>query len=135
MSDRYTKTLLTIIAAALVYLCVVMTPLPGVQAQTAKRPGDPTGPGEMVIVGWRAPKGETLPVTVFGSVVVENNVPLKIDNTVPFRITGDVKTERSAGAADRVVLVGWEENGNRKQPAPLVHPFGQAMPGLPVQQK
>jgi hypothetical protein len=126
MTDRYTKILLTVIALALVYLCVVLTPIPGVQAQTARRPGDPTGPAEMVIVGWRAPKGETLPVTVFGSVIV--------DNTAPFRITGDVRTERSSGAADRVVLVGWEEGAIREKPRPMKN-LTLNEPGFPVQQK
>ena len=134
MTDRYTKTLLTVIALALVYLCIVLTPIPGVQAQTARRPGDPTGPAEMVIVGWRAPKGETLPVTVFGSVIVENTVPLKIDNTAPFRIAGDVRTERSSGAADRVVLVGWEEGAIREKPRPMKN-LNLNEPGFPVQQK
>ena len=45
MSDRFTKIVLTVIATALVYLCVVLTPLPSAHAQTAARPGDPTGPG------------------------------------------------------------------------------------------
>ena len=43
MIDRYTKAALTLIATALVYLCVVLTPLPGVQAQGGtQRPGEPT---------------------------------------------------------------------------------------------
>ena len=127
MIDRYTKVILTIIATALVYLCVLMTPLPGVQAQTAKRPGDPTGPGEMVIVGWRAPKGETVPVAVSGSV--------SVTNTEPLSITGRVTTERSSGAADRVVLVGWEENANPAKRGALIRTVNQTTPGFPVQQK
>ena len=126
MIDRYTKTLLTVIAVALIYLCVVLTPIPGVQAQTAQRPGDPTGPGEMVIVGWRAPQGETLPVSVFGSV--------SVTNTEPLRITGPVTTERSSGAADRVVLVGWEEGAIREKPRPMKN-LTLNTPGFPVQQK
>ena len=126
MSDRYTKAVLTIIAAALVYLCIVMTPMPGVQAQTARRPGDPTGPAEMVIVGWRAPKGETVPVSVFGSV--------NVTNTEPLRIIGQVTTERSSGAADRVVLVGWEEGAIREKPRPMKN-LNLNEPGFPVHQK
>lgn len=126
MSDRYTKAVLTIIAAALVYLCIVLTPIPGVQAQTARRPGDPTGPAEMVIVGWRAPRGETIPVSVMGSV--------SVTNTEPLRITGPVTTERSAGAADRVVLVGWEEGAIREKPRPMKN-LNLNEPGFPVQQK
>ena len=124
MSDRYTKAVLTIIAAALVYLCIVMTPIPGVQAQTARRPGDPTGPGEMVIVGWRAPKGETVPVSVFGSV--------SVTNTEPLRIAGQVTTERSAGAADRVVLVGWEENAVRERSSARWRALNETTSAVPV---
>ena len=53
MTDRYTKTVLTVIAGALIYLCVVMTAFPAVQAQAPQRPGEPTGPEEVVIVGWK----------------------------------------------------------------------------------
>ena len=126
MVDRYTKVILTVIATALVYLCIVMTPLPGVQAQTARRPGDPTGPGEMVIVGWRAPRDETVPVSVMG--------PVRVTNTEPLSITGRVTTERSAGAADRVVLVGWEEDGIREAPRTM-RGISKVTPGFPVQQK
>jgi hypothetical protein len=127
MIDRYTKAVLTIIALALVYLSIVLTPIPGVQAQTARRPGDPTGPGEMVIVGWRAPKNETVPVSVMGTVSVTND-------SLPLRITGSVSTERSSGAADRVVLVGWEENAIREKPRTMKG-LTNNEPGFPVQQK
>lgn len=106
MVDRYTKAILTVIAAALVYLCIVVSPLPGVAAQTAKRPGDPTGPAEMVIVGWRA--SDPVPVAF------QRPMPVTIGDTV--RITGAVSTERSAGAADRVVIAGWEESASREKP-------------------
>ena len=54
MTDRYTKIVLTVIAGALVYLCVVMTAFPAVQAQATQRPGEFTGrPIEAVIVGWK----------------------------------------------------------------------------------
>ena len=43
MTDRYTKTVLTVIAGALIYLCVVMTAFPAAQAQSSARPGEPTG--------------------------------------------------------------------------------------------
>jgi hypothetical protein len=51
----------------------------------------------------RMPKGEPLPVTVFGS------VPVTIGDTV--RVSGSVTTERSSGRADRVMIAGWEELG------------------------
>ena len=54
MIDRYTKIVLTVIAGALIYQCILMTAFPAVQAQT-QRPGEFTGkPVETVIVGWRS---------------------------------------------------------------------------------
>ena len=48
--DLYTRMVLTAIAAALLYLCIILTPLPVASAQTAQRPGMPTGPAEVVIL-------------------------------------------------------------------------------------
>ena len=47
--DRYVKGLLTVIALALIYLCVVLTPAPPALAQVQTqpplvKPGDVTGP-------------------------------------------------------------------------------------------
>jgi hypothetical protein len=104
MIDRYTKTVLTLIAIALVYICIVLTPIPGVQAQTARiRPGDPTGPGEMVIVGWRAPE----------AVAISTPRPLPVNVVEPVRVAGKVVTEPGDDKARRVILVGWEENAIR----------------------
>ena len=120
MSDRYTKVVLTVIATALVYLCVVLTPLPSAHAQTAARPGDPTGPGQMVIVGWRVPPNETVPVTV------RQTVPVSIADTVK------VATERSSGRADRVMIAGWEEAASTDR-AGRMRPIDPASSsGLPV---
>lgn len=131
MIDRYTKAVLTLIAIALVYLCVVLTPLPGVQAQTAQtrvRPGDPTGPAEMVIVGWRGAPGETIPVSS------PRTIPVTV--TEPVRITGRVVTERADDRAERVVLAGWEENASRDFAAPgPMRTISLKTPGLPVVQK
>ena len=124
MIDRYTKLVLTVIASALLYLCIILTPLPGVQAQTAKRPGDPTGPAEAVIVGWRLPAGETVPVSF------TRPQPVTMNGTV--RVSGSVTTERSAGAVDRMVLVGWEEGGTRERPGRLQPINTTTAPGLPV---
>ena len=99
MVDKYTKTVLTVIAFALVYLCIVQTPWPAAYAQSSARPGEPTGPEQVVVVGVRAP----LPVAIEGAVPVVNA------GQQPLRIAGAVTTERSAGNADRVVLVGWEQ--------------------------
>src|SRR4026209_1549801 len=95
MADRYTKTVLTIIACALVYICIVITPMPSVaaQQQASKHPGESTGPAEVVIVGWK------------------QDAPMQISATEPLHVI----TERSTGAADRVVLVGWEENAQRER--------------------
>lgn len=128
MIDRYTKVVLTLIATALVYLCVVLTPIPGVQAQTAKRPGDPTGPAQMVIVGWRGAPGETIPVSTPG--------PLPVTVSAPVQVTGRVTTEKAGERADRVVIVGWEEGGTRDgKPSGQVRSITSQTPGLPVVQK
>lgn len=121
MIDRYTKAVLTVIAGALVYLCVVLTAFPAVSAQTAKRPGDPTGPGEMVIVGWRAT--EPVPVSIARPVAVTIDEPL--------RVTGRVQTEQHGSIADRVVLVGWEAGAIREKPTRM-QPLSDTTAGLPV---
>jgi hypothetical protein len=103
--DRYLKGVLTIIAGALVYLCLASTEWPAAAAQTKPplvRPGDNVGPIPVVVVGWRAPE----PV----STAVQNTVQATVQNAV--QVTGRVVTERSAGTADRVVLVGWEEQSD-----------------------
>jgi len=121
--DRYSKTVLTVIAAALVYLCIVMTAFPAVSAQqTALRPGEMTGPVQAVIVGWRAP--EMIPVAV--------QRPVSIAPGETLHIVGNVTTERSSGAADRVVLAGWEYDSTPGKPGAL-RPFTQVKNGLPVQ--
>lgn len=128
MIDRYTKVVLTLIATALVYLCVILTPIPGVQAQTAKRPGDPTGPAQMVIVGWRGGPGETIPVSTPN--------PLPVTVSEPVQVTGRVTTDKASERADRVVIVGWEEGGTRDgKPAGQTRSITPGSPGLPVVQK
>ncbi len=104
MIDRYTKTLLTVIAGTLLYIAAVVTPLPGVAAQQPSlRPGESSGPTEVVIVGWRPGGREPVPVT--------------IQQSQPLRIEGNVNTERSTSQlADRVVIAGWEQDGVRNAP-------------------
>ena len=112
MTDRYTKTMLTIIACALVYICVAVTAFPSVAAQpvqSSKRPGDTTGPAEVVIVGWK------------------QDAPMQISSAEPLRVT----TERSSGGADRVVVVGYEENAQRER-ASTLRAFSLKNSGLPV---
>lgn len=97
--DRYSKVVLTVIAGALLYLCVIATPWPALSAQ-ARTPGEiVNNPIEAVIVGVRLPRNESFPVTVYGT------VPVSISDTVR------VQTERSSGKADRVMIAGWEELG------------------------
>ena len=101
-SDLYLRAVLTVIAAALVYLCAILSPLPVLSAQGgrvvgAPVPGVSTGPGEMVIVGWKTT--DAIPVNVRGGEV---------------RITGPVQTEQALNSADRVVLVGWEDQATSK---------------------
>ena len=111
--DRYTKTVLTVIAVALVYLCIVLTPIPTLHAQqTAARPGEMTGPAQVVVVGWA------------------NNVPVPITTAQPLHVI----TERSTGAADRMVVVGWEEGAAPGHPG-SVHNFSGPQSGLPVHQR
>ena len=110
MNDRYTKIVLTVIAGALVYICVVLTAFPAVQAQGTQRPGEFTGrPVEAVIVGWKITE------------------PVQIATSRPIQ----VQTERSTGAADRMVIVGWEENAAPGRPgalAPIQSSRGQGLP-------
>jgi hypothetical protein len=107
MNDRYIKCVLTVIAGALIYLCVVLTPVPAVLAQTpSSRPGVSSGPTEVVVVGWQAGAREPIPVTV--------------QQTQPLRVEGTVATERSTTRlADRVVVVGWETGGTREAQRPM----------------
>jgi hypothetical protein len=104
--DRYVRIVLTVIAGALLYLCVVLTPLPTVSAQRVvggKTPGEYTGPAEVVIVDWRLPENASLPVTVTrGDVRVSNEV----------RITGDVEVRQARNDALRTVLIGYEEGAS-----------------------
>lgn len=110
MTDRYSKVVLTVIAGALIYLCVVMTAFPAVQAQGTKRAGEMIAtPIEAVIVGWKL------------------NAPLPIMATEPLR----VQTERASGQADRVVIVGWEEGAIRERARPML-PFNSTTAGLPT---
>lgn len=101
-TDLYTRAVLTVIAAALLYLCVVHTPLPAVSAQTAPRPGDDTGPARCVIVGWNT--SDMVPVQVLDSITLKT--------TGETRVTGTVQTEQRANSTTRVVVAGWEENAN-----------------------
>jgi hypothetical protein len=105
MIDRYTKTILTLIATTLVYLCIVVTPMPAVEAQSTQRPGEPTGPVQVVIVGWRGAQGETIPVAI--------PAPLTVSVNGLVEVRGQVKTEKANDRAERVALVGWEEGGTR----------------------
>ncbi len=114
--DRYSKFVLTIIAVALVYLCVILTPLPALQAQaqTTQRPGEFTGPGQVVVVGWKVPQSEAVPVTI----------------ARPVQVTGKVTSEPSERAT-RVVVSGWEELGTLERGSNTVRALSSSA-GLPV---
>jgi hypothetical protein len=132
-SDRYTRVVLTVIAGALVYLCLVLTPWPTARAQTALRPGDPTGPGEVVIVGWRLPKEARFPVQVVDSVPITGDVRVVGD----VRVGGIVQTEQRRESLVRVTLAGWEERSNVNRIGnfrPLEPPAGSRLVGVPVSQ-
>ena len=125
-ADVYLRGVLTVIAGALVYLCVILTPLPSVSAQTALRPGDPTCPAEMVIVGVR--QGVALPVQVLGPVTVGNE--LRVTGDV--KVTGRVQTEQAPRTLSRVVLAGWEDGGAGDAPGNLVRWNRATSIALPV---
>ena len=116
MTDRYTKAVLTIIACALVYICIAITPLPSVAAQTvqtSRRPAESTGPAEVVIVGWK------------------QNEPMQIATQEPLRVI----TERSSGVADRMILVGWETESSVERPTPRSFRTLPRAAGIPVSQQ
>lgn len=104
MMDRYTKMVLTVIAGTLLYIAAVVTPLPTASAQQPTlRPGESSGPTQVIVVGWQAGGREAIPVS--------------IQQTQPLRIEGAVTTERSSTRlADRVLLVGWEPGADREKP-------------------
>jgi hypothetical protein len=102
-NDLYLRVVLSVIAAALVYLCVVFTPMPVTSAQGrvvgAKTPGEYTGPAEVVIIGWQLPDGASLPVNVLrGDVRVNNEVMVK----------GDVEVKQPPNNPLRTVMIGHE---------------------------
>jgi hypothetical protein len=116
-SDLYLRGVLTVIAAALVYLCVILTPLPSASAQVgqvvgAPVPGVSTGPAEMVIVGWNVPE---IPVAVTRGEV---------------RVTGRVQAEPLPDAVQRTTLVGWEERARPGAAGAFrgLEPQGDALP-------
>ena len=125
-ADLYLRGVLTVIAGALVYLCVILSPLPAISAQTAQRPGDPTGPAEMVIVGVR--QGVALPVQMQGPVMVSNEVRV----TGEVKVTGRVQTEQAPRTLSRVVLTGWEDGGAGDAPGSLVRWNRATSIALPV---
>ena len=122
MADRYTKIVLTVIAGALVYLCIVMTPFPAAHAQGTKYPGQYAGPAQVTIVGWKV--DDPLPVQFL------KPAPVIVNNDV-LRIAGTVQTERTAGLADRVVVVGFEHGATREKPTTM-RPLNDATVGVPV---
>jgi hypothetical protein len=125
--DRYTKAVLTLIATALVYICVVLTPLPAVHAQFTQRPGEPTGPVQVVVVGWRAPQNETVPVSISRPVAVTVNGLVEV--------RGQVKTEKANDRAERVILTGWEEDVIIRENPGTMRVITAKNPGLPVNVK
>jgi hypothetical protein len=121
--DLYLRAVLTVIAGALVYLCVVLTPSATVLAQQpgqivgAPVPGVSTGPAEMVIVGWRS--ADVIPVAISRGEV---------------RVTGRVETEPAENSVFRTTLIGWEERGAPRNPGlfqPFVEATGQSLPVKP----
>jgi hypothetical protein len=101
--DRYTRAVLTVIATALVYLCVVLSSWPVASAQGAQRPGSvSTTPLEVIVAGWRLPQGQSPPV-----VEIAGTPNVRIVGDV--RVSGTIETSQRRDMPDRVVLVGWED--------------------------
>ena len=127
--DMYLRAVLTVIAAALVYLCIVLTPLPSASAQ-ARTPGELVNvPRSVEVIGWRLPPNQA--VAVVGDVRVTNS-PLP----VTAQVTGRVQTTPADQTVWRTVIAGWEENGattrlGRFQPLDS----GQNQRGIPVTQR
>jgi hypothetical protein len=108
------RFVLTIIAAALVYLCIVLTPPRPVVYAQSPQPGT-MSPAEVTITGWRVPISQPLPVQIVGDV----------------RVTGRVQAEQPKDQSARVVLVGWEEGGTDVLRGGR-RSFLPGQPGLPV---
>jgi hypothetical protein len=100
-TDRYVRVALTVIAGALLYLCAALTPGMAAMAQS-QRPGEiSTTPIQVIVVGWRAPQGDIVPVAPPS--------PLRVEVQNQVRVSGDVRTSQSDKAVDRVVIAGWED--------------------------
>ena len=121
-NDRYLRGVLTVIAGALVYLSIVLTPVPAAFGQGARTPGEPTGPAETVIVGWKLAPGVGLPVQVMDPVSVAGEV----------RVSGRVQTEQAPNTSSRVVLTGWELGGATTTPGAFASWNVSQGRGLPV---
>lgn len=126
-NDLYVRAILTVIAAALVYLCVIFTPLPVVSAQTGRvvggrTPGEYTGPAEVVIVGWKSGEGATVPVSIArGEVRVVNEVA----------VSGEVLVKQLPEDYLRTVLIGHEERASSRANGTF-RSFDPRSGGLPV---
>jgi hypothetical protein len=68
------------------------------------RPGEPSGPVEVTIVGW-GPGLQALPVAVASPVRVEQ----------PVQVAGMVQTDPGTRPA-RVIVAGWEERADEGRP-------------------
>jgi hypothetical protein len=116
--------MLTVIAVALIYLCIVLTPMPSVSAQQpgqivgAPQPGLSTGPAEVVIVGWRS--SDTVPVAISRGEV---------------RVSGRVEMQPASDSVFRMTVIGWEDHATPRE-AGTFHPIDEGQGrGLPVAAK
>ncbi len=110
MTDRYTKIVLTVIAGALVYLCVVMTAFPAVQAQVTQRPGEFTGRPDRS--GHRRMEAHRPAADGRAATAPDDRGRHR-----PNRAHGADRAPN--GTADRMVIVGWEENAAPGRPGSL----------------
>ena len=136
--DRYTKAVLTVIAAALIYIAAVIS-APPVSAQRVAAPFgsehlSSAKPQAVVIVGWGTVRADgEIQVTT----VRDANGVMRTDPHLPVTITpSDIPLEVSLGVtAQRPLPVGitavvpgsqWEPIRTKVEPAP-----GQLQPGIP----
>jgi len=127
-SDLYLRFVLTVIAAALVYLCVALTPMPAAYAQDPRTPIFAPGPAEVVIVGWKLASDTAFPVQIPGRVNMTGDVKVIGD----VRVNGHVQTEPAPNTSARVILAGWEDHAAERTPGRFI-PWNEAIrQALPV---
>ena len=113
--DRYTKAVLTIIAAALLYIAAMLSGQPAAAQAQAQPPFDPvsTTPQPVTIVGWSA---GTIPVTL----QTARPVPVALQpgaQTLPVRLDATADNPLPVGITSIQAHAGWDPVRVRVEPA------------------